>query len=78
MGDNMRRQEVIDIMEGNGATELFPVFGPDGSFRVVDKEGNPFQIPYERPITGGVLLWFPVNENDIPMELTEKQVELVG
>ena len=36
----MRRQEVVDIMEGNGATELYPVFGPDGSFRVVDKEGN--------------------------------------
>jgi hypothetical protein len=74
----MRRQEVVDIMEGNGATELFPVFGPDGAFRVVDKEGNPFQIPYERPMTGGVLLWFPVNEEAIPMELTAEQAELVG
>ena len=52
----MRRQEVVDIMEGNGATELFPVFGPDG----------------------GVLLWFPVNENEISMELTPEQAELVG
>jgi|TARA_R110000824_G_scaffold95305_3_gene229305 hypothetical protein len=78
MGDNMRRQEVIDIMEGNGATELHPVFGPDGSFRVVDKEGNPFQIPYERPMTGGVLLWFPVDEGKISMELSPEQVELVG
>ena len=74
----MRRQEVVDIMEGNGATELFPVFGPDGAFRVVDKEGNPFQIPYERPMTGGVLLWFPVNEEAIPMELTAEQAALVG
>ena len=78
MGDNMRRQEVIDIMEGNGATELYPVFGPDGSFRVVDKEGNPFPIPHVRPMTGGVLLWFPVNEEAIPMELSPEQVELVG
>ena len=69
----MRRQEVLDVMEGNGATELFPVFGRDGSFMVVDKEGNPFQIPYER-----VLLWFPVDEDEISMELTPEQVELVG
>ena len=74
----MRRQEVLDVMEGNGATELYPVFGPDGSFRVVDKEGNPFQIPHERPLTGGVLLWFPVDEKEISMELTPEQVELVG
>ena len=74
----MRRQEVIDIMEGNGATELHPVFGPDGSFRVVDKEGNPFHIPYERPVTGGVLLWFPVNEKEISMKLTTEQAKLVG
>ena len=74
----MRRQEVLDVMEGNGATELFPVFGRDGSFMVVDKEGNPFQIPYERPLTGGVLLWFPVDEDEISMELTPEQVELGG
>ena len=74
----MRRQEVIDIMEGNGATELFPVFGPDGSFRVVDKEGNPFQVPYARPMIGGVLLWYPVDEGTIPMELTPEQAKLVG
>ena len=74
----MRRQEVIDIMEGNGATELHPVFGPDGAFRVVDKEGNPFHIPYERPLTGGVLLWFPVNEKEISMKLTTEQAKLVG
>jgi hypothetical protein len=74
----MRRQEVLDVMEGNGATELHPVFGPDGSFRVIDNEGNPFQIPQERPLTGGVLLWFPVDEKEISMELTPEQANLVG
>ena len=74
----MRRQEVIAIMEGNGATELYPVFSKDGSFRVVDKEGNPFHVPHERPLAGGVLLWFPVDENEIPMELSTEQVELIG
>ncbi len=74
----MRRQEVLDVMEGNGATELFPVFGRDGSFMVVDNEGNPFQIPHERPLTGGVLLWFPVDEKEISMKLTPEQANLVG